>query len=125
MNECAENRQTIARQLRGIVPLLNAVSDENRQTILLTLLESEEAAMRVEEITSHTELSRPAVSYHLKVLREAGLVDMYSRGTMNFYYLAANTELWEGLESLSSNVLRIIGKAKESGYPGNMKGKDE
>ena len=37
------------------------------------------------EIASHFEISRPAVSQHLTVLREAGLVDERRNGTRRLY----------------------------------------
>ncbi|ADL02772.1 ArsR/SmtB family transcription factor [Lacrimispora saccharolytica] len=43
--------------------------------------------MNVKEITEMTRLSRPAVSHHLKILKEAGLVSVRQEGTANYYYL--------------------------------------
>jgi ArsR family transcriptional regulator, arsenate/arsenite/antimonite-responsive transcriptional repressor len=41
-------------------------------------------------------LSQPTISHHLRILREAGLVDVRRRGTWAFYRLVP-----EGVESLS------------------------
>lgn len=66
--------------------VLQAIGDETRQNIILAMMESEcEVGMRVGEITARTHLSRPAVSHHLKILKDAKLVDMRKEGTMNFY----------------------------------------
>lgn len=66
--------------------VLQAVGDETRQNIMLALMETScRVGMRVGEITSKTHLSRPAVSHHLKILKEAGIVTMHKEGTMNFY----------------------------------------
>lgn len=43
--------------------------------------------MNVKEITEMTRLSRPAISHHLKILKEAGLVNVRQEGTANYYYL--------------------------------------
>lgn len=43
--------------------------------------------MNVKEITEQTSLSRPAISHHLKILKEAGLVNVRREGTANYYYL--------------------------------------
>ena len=43
--------------------------------------------MNVNEITCRTSLSRPAISHHLKILKQAGLVDIRQEGTANYYYL--------------------------------------
>ncbi|WP_125767206.1 ArsR/SmtB family transcription factor [Lapidilactobacillus wuchangensis] len=67
-------------------PMLTALGDENRQNILLALVNTTcQTGLRVGEITSLVNLSRPAVSHHLKILREAGLIKKRQEGTMNFY----------------------------------------
>ncbi|CAI3251434.1 zinc-binding dehydrogenase [Enterococcus cecorum] len=38
-------------------------------------------------ITEKTHLSRPAVSHHIKILKDAGVVEMRKEGTKNYYYL--------------------------------------
>jgi ArsR family transcriptional regulator len=39
------------------------------------------------DLTSVFDLSQPTVSHHLRVLREAGLVDATKRGTWSYYRL--------------------------------------
>ncbi|HDR7545676.1 TPA: winged helix-turn-helix transcriptional regulator, partial [Bacillus thuringiensis] len=61
--------------------VLLAIGDETRQAILLVLMETEcQTGLRVGEITKQTHLSRPAVSHHLKILREAGIILMRKEG---------------------------------------------
>ena len=43
--------------------------------------------LSVKEITNTTKLSRPAISHHLKILKNAGLVDSVQVGTSNIYYI--------------------------------------
>ncbi|PEO24060.1 ArsR/SmtB family transcription factor, partial [Bacillus wiedmannii] len=55
--------------------VLLAIGDETRQAILLVLMETEcQTGLRVGEITKQTHLSRPAVSHHLRILREADII---------------------------------------------------
>src|SRR5436190_21866509 len=54
----------------------------HRRTILRLVSEEELAAG---EIASHFELTRPAVSQHLSVLKEAGLVSERRNGTRRLY----------------------------------------
>ncbi len=71
-----------------------AIGDETRQAILLVLMETEcQTGLRVGEITKQTHLSRPAVSHHLRILREAGIILMRKEGTKNFYYIDIRTKL--------------------------------
>lgn len=65
-----------------------AIGDETRQAILLVLMETEcQTGLRVGEITKQTHLSRPAVSHHLRILREAGIILMRKEGTKTFIIL--------------------------------------
>ncbi len=74
--------------------VLLAIGDETRQAILLVLMETEcQTGLRVGEITKQTHLSRPAVSHHLRILREADIILMRKEGTKNFYYIDIRTKL--------------------------------
>jgi DNA-binding transcriptional ArsR family regulator len=61
---------------------LKALAQPHRRRIL-TLVRAGE--LSVGEIAAHFEVSRPAVSQHLTVLREAGLVDERRNGTRRLY----------------------------------------
>lgn len=43
--------------------------------------------MSVRELTESIEVSQPVMSQHLKLLKDAGLVDAHSEGTRNIYCL--------------------------------------
>ncbi len=104
------------RSLSGLQTSDPCTGDETRQLILLTLLESDHTGLRVGEITARTHLSRPAVSHHLKILRDAGIITLRRRGTMNFYYMAADAAEWEKLHQLTGQICSMIQMAKTSGY---------
>jgi DNA-binding transcriptional ArsR family regulator len=62
---------------------LRAVADPTRRAILRLVRDGEVAAG---EIATHfPEISRPAVSQHLRVLVDAGLVDVRPDGTRRLY----------------------------------------
>jgi ArsR family transcriptional regulator len=50
------------------------------------------------EFTDYLELAQPTVSYHLKQLREAGLIDREKRGT--FAYFRVRSDAMQRLHSL-------------------------
>jgi DNA-binding transcriptional ArsR family regulator len=62
--------------------MLTALGDPNRQLIVERLLEG---PLAVGELTSTLPISRPAVSQHLKVLKDLGLVIDTKRGTRRIY----------------------------------------
>jgi len=64
----------------------DALGDPVRRRIMELLGEGERPAGAVAEILgAHFSISQPAVSQHLKVLREAGLVTVRAEGTRRFY----------------------------------------
>ena len=73
--------------LKACTQVLAAIGDETRQLIMIALIDAGCDGLRVGEITAQTHLSRPAVSHHLKILKDAGIVALYEEATKNFYYL--------------------------------------
>lgn len=64
----------------------DALGDPVRRRIMELLGEGERPAGAVAEILgAHFGISQPAVSQHLKALREAGLVTVRAEGTRRFY----------------------------------------
>lgn len=70
---------------RQCLPVLQTLSDTHRQDILLLL--SENNSLTVNEITERMTLSRPAISHHLKLLKNAGVVKVEQQGTQRYYSL--------------------------------------
>jgi len=64
--------------------VFRAVADPTRRELLDRLSEGEESMMKLAE---SFDISLPAVSQHLKVLREAGLVEERREGRMRVYTL--------------------------------------
>jgi DNA-binding transcriptional ArsR family regulator len=60
------------------------LSDSSRRAIVLRLAERPHA---VRELADALPISRPAVSQHLKVLKDAGLVEEEAAGTRRIYHL--------------------------------------
>ena len=61
---------------------LKAIAEPHRRAILRLVLDDELSAG---EIASHFDVTRPAVSQHLTVLKEAGLVEERRNGTRRLY----------------------------------------
>lgn len=67
--------------------ILLALGDENRLHMMLEMMKMGDCSgVRVNAITEKTHLSRPAVSHHLQILKEAGILKMRREGTRNYYY---------------------------------------
>jgi DNA-binding transcriptional ArsR family regulator len=78
--------------------VLDALGDPTRRAVLELL---RGGAKPVGEIAAHVPVSRPAVSQHLRVLKEAGLVSDRPDGTRRLYRLDAT-----GLEALRTYLER-------------------
>ena len=78
------------------VTTFRAIADPSRRAILDLLAEGERA---VGELLEHFPFSQPALSRHLRVLREAGLVAVRAVGRQRRYALRA-----EGLRSVAEWV---------------------
>jgi ArsR family transcriptional regulator len=68
------------------VRLLAALADPTRLAIVRQL--SAETEVCACDFTACCDVSQPTVSHHLKVLREAGVVESERRGTWIFYRLS-------------------------------------
>ncbi len=62
-----------------------ALSDPTRVAIINSLSAAEEVC--VCNLTETFDLSQPTISHHLRILREAGLVESSRRGTWAYYRL--------------------------------------
>lgn len=67
---------------------LAALADPTREAIVRLLVDGERS---VGEIAEQLPVSRPAVSKHLRLLKDAGLVSHRSEGTRNIYVLRPET----------------------------------
>lgn len=103
--------------------VFRALADPTRRRILQVLGERE---MPVREIAARFPVSRPAVSKHLRVLREAGLVQASRHGRENRYaivpgplrdaaaHVRALDAFWqEGIARLGQHLARRHGRGKD------------
>lgn len=83
---------------------LHAIADQTRLAILQRLAQQ---PLAVAELARGFSVSRPAVSQHLKVLKDAGLVNDRQQGTQRIYQIdpAGVEALKAHFDQLWSNVL--------------------
>ncbi len=81
----------------------DALGDPNRRAIV-ELLGARGRSVR--ELAEALPISRPAVSRHLRLLKEAGLVVEEPRGTRRIYRLHA-----EGVEAVERYLIQVWGDA--------------
>ena len=89
--------QAIPKEWRTISRAFTALGDEHRQRILLTFEQGER--LNVGQIVEVSTLSRSAVSHHLKLLREAGVLESEKVGK-EVYFWVNKTFLQESLAAV-------------------------
>lgn len=67
-----EDMLRLEQKFKECQKALTAIGDETRQHILMIMLEGECSGHRVVNITNKTHLSRPGVSHHMQILKNAG-----------------------------------------------------
>lgn len=100
--------QQLAEEFTSCRKILLALGDENRQHLIIEMVGIGSSGVRVGEITERTHLSRPAVSHHLQILKDAGLVKMRREGTKNYYYFDADAKAMNGLLHMLMHAKRIM-----------------
>ena len=104
----------LKHELSEVGDLLIALGDEKRQAIIIKLLEESDCkGIQVGDLIEATGLSRSAISHHLKILRQAKIVNYRSEGTKNFYYLEHDTSEIIKLQHFLDEVTRIMKGKKE------------
>jgi len=71
-----------------LATIFKALADPTRVAIVHRLAMSEQVC--VCDLNAAFDLSQPTISHHLRVLREAGLVEAERRGTWAYYRLRPN-----------------------------------
>jgi DNA-binding transcriptional ArsR family regulator len=96
-------RNAVVTQPARAVDPFEALGDPTRRQLLRQLADGDRS---VSELAATLPISRPAVSRHLRVLREAGLVDEVPRGTRRIYHLQE-----EGIEAVRAYLEQVWGDA--------------
>ena len=100
-----------------LVDPLQAIAEPRRREILRLVWSDE---LTAGDIAARFEVTRPAISQHLRVLREAGLVKERRDGTRRFYRAVPETlgELRAYLEAYWDEALGRLKRAAEADQRG-------
>ncbi|MBH5319042.1 winged helix-turn-helix transcriptional regulator [Paenibacillus sp. GSMTC-2017] len=100
MNEYIGNQKVI-HVFENLSPYFQGLGDPVRQQIISLLIDKE--SMNVTQISDHIPMSRPTVSHHLKILRQAGLLTVQKKGTEMYYSLEFNEAI-----SLMKQLVHLV-----------------
>lgn len=97
-NELQNKIEQLSAGFSACSKILTAIGDETRQYLILEMMKMGDCSgVRVGEITEKTNLSRPAVSHHLQIMKDAGIVKVRREGTRNYYYFDPEMDTLERL----------------------------
>ncbi|MFC0272972.1 ArsR/SmtB family transcription factor [Metabacillus herbersteinensis] len=96
-----------------IEKVIHSISEPNRRNILYLLRNNE---LSSSEIATYFRISAPAISQHLKVLQNSGLVVVRKEGTKRYYRIRREgfKELREYLDSFWDDSLLLLKEAAEA-----------
>ncbi len=83
------------------IRLMDGIRDPNRIEIIFLL--GKEGPMNVSDIAAQFHISRPAISHHLKVLKDAGIIQGEKTG-QEVYYRLDRKILVDGLRRFADAV---------------------
>ncbi|WP_406139334.1 ArsR/SmtB family transcription factor [Streptomyces sp. NBC_01089] len=89
-----------------LAKVFKALGDPVRLRLLSMIASREGGEICVCDLTPAFDLSQPTISHHLKLLRQAGLIDCERRGTWVYYWL-----LPEMTDRLAGILTRPAGEA--------------
>lgn len=90
-------------------PLFCALGDKYRQQLILDILNAGKDGINVTNLTAKSKLSRPAISHHLKILKNADIIYPDKVGTQIFYKISLNEKLGV-LRDLIDSVQVVVDK---------------
>ena len=81
-------REPLSEQdAKSLAAVFKALSDPVRLRLLSLIASFEGGEACVCDLTGPFDVSQPTISHHLRVLREAGLIDCERRGTWVYYWV--------------------------------------
>ena len=110
MEKIWDEIEDLARNVEACRKTLTTIGDETRQHIILEMIRMDDNGARVPDITERTNLSRPAVSHHLQILKDAGIVKMRKEGRMTYYYLDPDMASFSQLSRALMQAVDICAK---------------
>lgn len=108
-----EELHVLYAKFKCCAPIFIALGDEMRQKLILDIADAGTDGINVTNLSAKSALSRPAISHHLKVLKDTGLVRPFKNGTQIFYRLNLQENLKE-VEDLINSIRDVLQKIEET-----------
>ncbi len=101
-----EEKEKLISEFLICSDVFTALGDKTRQHIMLCLLKykGDCNGLRVGDFVKLTNISRPAVSRHLQILKKAGIIKVRRESTKNYYYVDANENCMDNIITLAEHI---------------------
>jgi ArsR family transcriptional regulator len=102
--------QCLSEDLEKSQKLLTALGDESRQHLILAMMKTGDCSgVRVIDMAEHSSLSRPAISHHFQIMKDAGLLKTRKEGTKIYYYFDPDMKTMNALIRALQLAVEITG----------------
>ena len=113
MQNTTRDLERLQSEFQACRKLLTALGDETRQYLLYTMLSGPCGGSRAAEIAQRTSLSRASTSHHIRILKEAGIIQARREGTCIYYYLAPRENSLQRTIALFSDIQQLMEQAPD------------
>ena len=108
-----QDMERLRDAFRDCQKIFTALGSETRQHLLLVMLTDDCSGSRVIDLASKTHLSRPAVSHHIQLLKQAGIVNERREGTCLYYYLNPQDSVITKMIHLMTDIQTLMQNVPE------------
>lgn len=108
MSDHHEEIRRLAKKFESCQKILLALGDENRRHRMPERMRTEDCGVRVGTIAETAHSARPAVSHHIQILKDAGLLNMRREGAKNDYYFDADMDSLNRLLPMPKQAKRVL-----------------
>lgn len=117
MDNIEKEIKVLASEFEACQKALLALGDENRQHIILEMMQMGQChGVRVGDITERTHLSRPAVSHHIQILKDAKILKVRREGTKNYYSFDPDAMAFKSLLEMMTHAGQILAQLPVENY---------
>ncbi|GBF76046.1 transcriptional regulator [Paenibacillus sp. 598K] len=101
-----DKKQALMAEIKQASSLFKAMADPVRQDILMMFMLHKR--MNVAEVVEKASLSRPAISHHLRIMKQAGLLSSVKEKTEVYYNLELGDSVVNQLRTIVQLAEQIL-----------------
>ena len=120
MEHTTQDIQQLLREFQECRTLFTALGTRPRQYLVCILLNCGCGGIRVAQLAERTNLSRPAISHHIQILKRAGIVASRREGTQSTTAWPRRAIWWRRPSGLFSHIQEVMASVPDRGASGRF-----